>query len=72
MSADDDETMQLDLAILVKKKAQANIRDAATGRLFLMVFLLCALNHRCIVFRVAHHAVRADPSLTNKILVRPM
>ena len=42
VSADaDDEAVQLDLGILVKKKAQANIRDAATGRLFLVVFLLC-------------------------------
>ena len=42
VSADaDDEALQLDLGILVKKKAQANIRDAATGRLFLVVFLLC-------------------------------
>ena len=36
-----DEAVHLDLGILVKKKAQANIRDAATGRLFLVVFLLC-------------------------------
>ena len=40
MSADaDDEAVHL--GVLVKKKAQANIRDAATGRMFLVVFLLC-------------------------------
>jgi len=35
-----DGTSQLDLKVLVKRKAQANIRDSATGRLFLLVFIL--------------------------------
>ena len=39
----DDGYLQLDLGTLVKKKDQANARDSAAGRLFLLVFLLCAL-----------------------------
>ena len=38
----DDASLQLDLGTLVKKKDQANVRDSAAGRLFLLVFLLCA------------------------------
>jgi hypothetical protein len=34
------DTVRLDLGLLVKKKAQYNIRDNATSRLFLLVFLL--------------------------------
>ena len=45
VNADTDDAMRLDLGILVKKKAQANIRDTATGRLFLLVFLLCKCLH---------------------------
>eukprot|EP01046_Picozoa_sp_COSAG06_P071945 COSAG06_NODE_20814_length_780_cov_1.038179_2_plen_184_part_01 len=37
---DNDEVMRLDLGLLVKKKAQYNIRDNASSRLFLLVFLL--------------------------------
>ena len=71
VSADaDDESMHLDLGILVKKKAQANIRDAATGRLFLVVFLLCEFNAFALRSpRCGLTTVFADPSLTNKILV---
>jgi len=67
---DGDGTMHLDLGILVKKKAQANIRDAATGRLFLVVFLLCEFG--ALLSRVLRSDICspfADPSLTNKILV---
>ena len=39
----DDTSLQLDLGIFIKKKDQANVRDSAAGRLFLLVFLLCAL-----------------------------
>ena len=39
----EDGSTHLNLGWWVKKKAQANIRDDATGRLFFMVFLLCAL-----------------------------
>eukprot|EP01045_Picozoa_sp_COSAG04_P010697 COSAG04_NODE_661_length_11448_cov_24.495903_2_plen_138_part_00 len=45
VSVSDDSSIQLDLGVLVKKKAQANIRDTATGRLFLVVFLLCEFPH---------------------------
>ena len=38
-----DGSAHLNLGWWVKKKAQANIRDDAAGRLFFMVFLLCAL-----------------------------
>ena len=51
------ETMHLDLGILVKKKAQANIRDAATGRLFLVVFLLCEYGAAAL----ASPTLRSDP-----------
>ena len=36
----EQDTVRLDLGLLVKKKAQYNIRDNATSRLFLLVFLL--------------------------------
>ena len=39
----EDGSTRLKLGWWVKKKAQANVRDDATGRLFFMVFLLCAL-----------------------------
>eukprot|EP01045_Picozoa_sp_COSAG04_P011835 COSAG04_NODE_775_length_10405_cov_20.166214_5_plen_181_part_00 len=58
VSADaDDDAMQLDLGLLVKKKAQANIRDAATGRLFLVVFLLCEYGAAAL----ASPTLRSDP-----------
>ena len=65
-----DDAVQLDLGILVEKKAQTNIRDAATGRLFLVVFLLCEFNAFALrSLRCGLTTVFADPSLTNKILV---
>ena len=39
----DPSPVLLDLGIFIKKKDQANVRDSAAGRLFLLVFLLCAL-----------------------------
>ena len=42
-AAREDDSTRLDLGWWVKKRAQANIRDDAAGRLFFMVFLLCAL-----------------------------
>jgi Ca2+-binding EF-hand superfamily protein len=39
----EDDSAHLNLGWWVEKKAQANVRDDATGRLFFMVFLLCAL-----------------------------
>lgn len=73
VSADDsDESIQLDLGILVKKKAKHKIRDDATGRLFLVVFLLCKLKYPSLFVSICMHAKTdayylADPSLTNRI-----
>lgn len=39
-SSGDDDGASLDLGVLVMKKARANIRDEAAGRVFLVVFLL--------------------------------
>ena len=39
----EDGSTRVNLGWWVKKRAQANIRDDAAGRLFFMVFLLCAL-----------------------------
>jgi hypothetical protein len=40
IDANVDDGATLDLAVLVQKKAEANIRDEAVGRLFLVVFLM--------------------------------
>merc|ERR1711964_109198 len=65
VSAADDETTHLDLGILVKKKAQANIRDAATGRLFLVVFLLYPSLTNKILQGFACRQIGEDTSILN-------
>ena len=39
----EDGSTRVNLGWWVKKRAQANLRNDAAGRLFFMVFLLCAL-----------------------------